>query len=261
MTYFKLFFDSLELLEPLDDAERGRLLTALLQYANSGEIPALSGNERFLFPVFKRQLERDQAEYSEYAQRQRANGNKGGRPRANRENPVVFSETRKTQDDDQEQNKEQNQEQHQDEEEDTAVAVAAAAWGEGAGISLSAKARRELARFVRQMGPDCCQRAFEAAQDAGKHSWSYVRGVLQTKQEQGVRSAEDWDRLERQREQWKKGGKNGAACQPNTERIQKNTGWLEKFLMEQEKQDWPACARTAPPPRPDGETAWNSAAS
>lgn len=228
MTYFKLFFDSLELLEPLDDAERGRLFTALLRYANTGEIPPLSGNERFIFPVFRRQLERDQAEYSAYAQRQRVNGSKGGRPKTYKEKPMVFAETEKTQDEDQNKDQEQDKNKHQDEEEDPAVAVAVAAWGEQIGISLSAKARRELAEFSREMGSACCQRAFEAALDAGKRNWSYVRGVLRTKRDQGVRSPEDWDRLERQREQSK-----GGTYPYNTDRVKKNTQWMEDFLAEQ----------------------------
>lgn len=85
LTYFKLFFDSQELLEPLDDAERGRLFSALLHYARTGEVPALSGGERYIFPVFRQQLDRDQAEYEQLSQRRRANGAKGGRPRKCRE--------------------------------------------------------------------------------------------------------------------------------------------------------------------------------
>ena len=43
MTYIKLFIDYLEAIEPLGDAERGRLFTALLQYAKTGEAPQLGG--------------------------------------------------------------------------------------------------------------------------------------------------------------------------------------------------------------------------
>ena len=48
MTYIKLFVDYLDAIEPLGDAERGRLFTALLDYARTGEAPRLSGNERFI---------------------------------------------------------------------------------------------------------------------------------------------------------------------------------------------------------------------
>ena len=63
LTYIKLFVDYLDAIEPLGDAERGRLLTALLEYGRTGEAPQLSGNERFLFPMIKAQMDRDAAMY------------------------------------------------------------------------------------------------------------------------------------------------------------------------------------------------------
>lgn len=235
MTYFKLFFDMLDILEPLNDAERGRLLTALLEYANSGEVPHLTGNERFIFPMFKRQLDRDQVEFEQFTQRQTANGRKGGRPKASGENPVVSEQTQKSQDEDKEKEKEKDKPKDEDEDKDkaTAVAVAVAAWGERTGCSLSNRARRELAQFVEQLGPECCQRAFDAAQDAGKNNWAYVRGILRTKQDQGVRSLEDWDRVERSRDRGKSG--SNAPCQPDSERAQKNSEWLDQFLSGQKE--------------------------
>lgn len=57
MTYIQIFADKAELLEPFDDAERGRLLTAMMAYAFSGELVELTGNERYIWPVFKRMLD------------------------------------------------------------------------------------------------------------------------------------------------------------------------------------------------------------
>ena len=59
MTYIKLFIDYLDAIEPLGDAERGRLFTSLLVYARTGEAPQLGGNERFLFPMMRAQIDRD----------------------------------------------------------------------------------------------------------------------------------------------------------------------------------------------------------
>ena len=61
MTYIKLFIDYLEAIEPLGDAERGRLFTALLQYAKTGEAPQLSGSERFVFQMMRMKVDRDTA--------------------------------------------------------------------------------------------------------------------------------------------------------------------------------------------------------
>lgn len=74
-TYIKIFVDYLDALELLDDAEKGRLFTALLEYARSGEVPQLIGNERFMFPVMKVQIDRD----NETSKQNAANGTKGGR--------------------------------------------------------------------------------------------------------------------------------------------------------------------------------------
>lgn len=246
MTYFKLFFDSLELLESLDDAERGRLFTALLQYANTGEIPALSGGERYIFPVFRRQLDRDQAEYEQLSQCRRANGAKGGRPRTRekpcKENQKVFSETEKSQDKDKEKEKDKEKDQDKDEDEDkdgaaetAEVAAVAAAWGERMGGPLSPRGRRELAGFVGEMGAECCLRAFDAALDAGRPTWAYTRGILSGKRRQGVRSPEDWDRIERQRLRAGSGAAPGGSCQPDPERARSSGDWLEAFLTEQER--------------------------
>lgn len=98
MTYIKVFVDWRSAIEPLSDAARGRLFTALLDYAETGEVPKMPGNERFLFPMMRSQLDRDAASYDIRCEASRANGAYGGRPRKNLENQVGFSETQKTQD-------------------------------------------------------------------------------------------------------------------------------------------------------------------
>lgn len=73
--YVKAFYDWVEQTAALSDAERGRLFVAMLEYARSGEVPALEGNERILFPVFKAQIDREEAAASVKAQ----SGAKGGK--------------------------------------------------------------------------------------------------------------------------------------------------------------------------------------
>ena len=106
MTYIKVFVDWRRAIEPLSDAARGRLFTALLDYAETGKVPKMAGNERILFPVLRAQLDRDAASYGVRCEACRANGAYGGRPRKNPENQVGFSETKKTQDKDKEKDKE-----------------------------------------------------------------------------------------------------------------------------------------------------------
>lgn len=69
MEYLKLFTDFIEDLEPLSDAECGRLFRAALEYARTGTPPTLSGNERFLWSNVRKQIDR-----SEQAYQAKANG-------------------------------------------------------------------------------------------------------------------------------------------------------------------------------------------
>lgn len=82
MVYMKLYWDDLDLMEALSDAERGRLLTAALKYGRSGETVSLSGNERILIPALRMRIDRDraalQAEESEAHERRVQAGRKGG---------------------------------------------------------------------------------------------------------------------------------------------------------------------------------------
>lgn len=76
--YFPAYHSYLEAMEELTDAERGRLFTACLQYSKTGEAPQLSGNERYLFPAFRAQIDRDNAEYARKCATNRRNGERGG---------------------------------------------------------------------------------------------------------------------------------------------------------------------------------------
>lgn len=58
MDYFKIPTDFLDICEPLDDAEIGRLFAAMLKYAKDGTEPRLPGNERFLWATARREIDR-----------------------------------------------------------------------------------------------------------------------------------------------------------------------------------------------------------
>ena len=71
--YFCAYHSLLKSLEPLNDAERGRLFTSCLQYSATGEAPDLRGNERFLFPMMKEQIDRDKEQYRAKCEKQAQN--------------------------------------------------------------------------------------------------------------------------------------------------------------------------------------------
>ena len=89
MKYLKVFTDFADAMEELGDAERGRLFTAMLKYAETGAAPDFRGNERFIWPVAKLQIDRMAAECEGKAKTSRENGAKGGRPKKTQGNPKI----------------------------------------------------------------------------------------------------------------------------------------------------------------------------
>ena len=63
MKYLKVFTDFASSLEPLGDAECGRLFKAMLEYARTGQEPDFRGNERFIWPTAKQSIDRDSETY------------------------------------------------------------------------------------------------------------------------------------------------------------------------------------------------------
>lgn len=88
--YVCLYMSYLQSLSPFTDAERGRLVTAMMNYAATGEVPQFDGNERFIWPSLQNQIDRDIETYQAKCARNRANGSKGGRPSKNQ---TVIPET------------------------------------------------------------------------------------------------------------------------------------------------------------------------
>lgn len=70
---FVLYHEILKWLEPYGDAERGRLLTAMLEYSMSGVSPGLSGNERFIWPAIAAKIDNDIQAYEETCRKNRRN--------------------------------------------------------------------------------------------------------------------------------------------------------------------------------------------
>ena len=77
--YVKAWTDWLDKMERLSDASKGRLLTAILVYAKTGEELPLRGNEAILFPVFKAEIDRDTEAYARLCAIRKEAGSKGGK--------------------------------------------------------------------------------------------------------------------------------------------------------------------------------------
>ena len=63
MKYLKIFTDFLDVVEPLDDEECGRLFKAMLRYALDGTAPVLRGKEGVAWTVARQHMDREAEVY------------------------------------------------------------------------------------------------------------------------------------------------------------------------------------------------------
>lgn len=91
----------------------------------------------------------------------------------------------------------------------SAVAMVQADYLNRVNAAASPASLDELAGFVEAMGPDCCRRAFDIALDERITRWSYIRGILQDKQQRGVKCLADWNALDNRRRERGGNGQRG----------------------------------------------------
>lgn len=162
LPYIKVYPDFINVVRELDNGARGRLLLAIMQYANGEEPDELTGAERIAFIVIKSQIDRDADAYEANAKKQSENGKKGGRPKkptaffGNPKNPPLFSEThQKPKKPEKEKDKEEEKEKDKDKDKDksarTRDADAFAAFAAGDGDLLAVlKDFEKMRRSIRK---------------------------------------------------------------------------------------------------------------
>ena len=158
LPYVKVFGDLSATVDLLSDAEAGRLLKSLLHYINGGE-DELLGQEKLVFAMLKSQIDRDSASYAAFADKQRENGKKGGRPpkanafSENPKNPSLFSETQKSQEEEKEKDKDKDKDQDQEKDKDVTGAKAPSRARDG---------RFDVfwANYPRKVGKEAARKAF-----------------------------------------------------------------------------------------------------
>ena len=89
LTYVCLYLSYSKTFAPFSDEERGRIMTAMLNYAATGELPLFEGNERYIWPTIQEQIDRDSVTYQGKCEKNKKNGKLGGRPKKQ----AVISET------------------------------------------------------------------------------------------------------------------------------------------------------------------------
>lgn len=193
-TYLKLFTDYAETFDDMSDTEAGRLIKAILHYGASGEVRTLSGGERLVFGIIKRQIDRD----NESADSHREAGKTGGRPKT-KQNQTKPSETKQNQTEPNFSEKEKEEEKDEDKEKDNDDDLQRAGARESSlsaddahrgimlnqeiesaardiGLQTSVAGMQTAHNLGAQYGYDNLIAAIKASVDCPK--WSYVEGVL-----------------------------------------------------------------------------------
>ena len=199
MKYLKVWVDFRPALQPLTDDEKGRLFDAMLNYAATGEEPeSLSGNERFLWAVAKRDID-VAAERDETYKR---NGMKGGRPKTKQNqtepNHNLQDKTRHdmtrhdmtltfiAEDDAAKINEEQNR-----------VLDAA----EDAGFKVSNDVRASLIALYADNGLDKMLAGFRSCVEHGVTNLAYLKAVLSGKPKKDSNPVKDFEQRDYSSEQ------------------------------------------------------------
>ena len=212
--YAALPYEYLEEMEELGDAEFGRLCRALLEYSMTGTPIALNGNERFYARRVMRREDYYRKSYEERAKTNRANGNKGGRPRKSavpddkpvervetQENPEKPSATEKTQEENKNENKNDFSSAAAPARTHTRAQGAFAYYQDKIGYDMSREAMGLLPKYIQDMGDEVVMAAIDEALDNGATRWSYVKTILQNWSKAKVH---DMDSLNRHRDSRKR---------------------------------------------------------
>ena len=127
-----LFIDYAEEFSLLSDAQAGRLIKALLAYADKGEKPDFSDDKAIcvMFSMMKKQVDRDFGKYQELCDRRSEAGKKGGAPKGNQNARKSSNSSKTSKDNDKDKNENKNKDDNKDEDKDNDLCDAHGA-GEG----------------------------------------------------------------------------------------------------------------------------------
>ncbi|WP_443672319.1 DUF6291 domain-containing protein [Gemmiger sp.] len=207
--YFCAYHSYLENMELLNSEERGRLFTALLEYSKDGTLIPLTGNERFVFPGIRSQIDRDKEQWKKTDEQQASYGRKGGRPRkkppdGENEKATLLNDTdkkggfsekgslfskslEKEKKKDKEKDKDNISSSTATAENDISACVQAYEQNIG---PIARAAFDDISRQLADLPADLiCEAIGEAALN-NKRSWNYVKAILKRCREQNILSVD-----------------------------------------------------------------------
>lgn len=205
--YVPIFFDWVEVTGELNAQEKGRLIDAIVLYAQGGDWQEqIKGNERYLFPAFRKQIDRSR-EISELR------SEAGSKPKQTetKRNKTEQTQTKPSKPEqtgtngananeeeynyNKEEYKEDNSKQQEHaraREEDHSYRHTPIGDLVSANLScMTGKAWEDLRAFLSEMPEDLVKWAILDSCDHGGNNWAYVRRVLCALQEAGIRTVEE----------------------------------------------------------------------
>lgn len=198
-TFYRSYFDALK---TLPTKLRLAVYEAICGYALDGIDPDLSGAAATAFILIKPTIDS--------GRRKAANGKKGGsktEAKAKQNGSKTEANQKQTASEKEIEKENEIEIENEDEKEndcskmhDPVIAAVMTAFMDKINPTPSPICIEELKAFAEQMGSECCIRAMDIALDAKKANWNYIRAILRSKLQQGVKCAADWDRLEESRE-------------------------------------------------------------
>lgn len=185
-TYIKIWDTYESYFEPLSAAEVGRLVLAMMKYKSSGTEPELNGNERYVWPAVKRDLDKD----AEYIEGKRISGKAGGSSSKRKQNEANASKTKL----EKEKEKEKDKISSSSCDETTTTKHIEDIFRENIG-KLGATGKKALAEYVERMGDELVLAVIEKCSDLGGSTWAYVRKALDEAESLGCKTADDYRRV------------------------------------------------------------------
>ena len=215
--YVKLWDSYADYFEPLSDAEVGRLVLGMLQYKSTGTAPEFSGNERFVWPAIRRDIDEAMKAKEDTSRARSEAGKRGGRPKSKSFSEKA-NESKKSKSFSEKAKKAMDKDKDKDMDKDSVAADAATAARPRAcdaaadepcpGVELDpglAKAvqcyeanigalpryvAERLKSWLTELGPDLVCEAIHRAASANARSWRYAEKILESWRDSGIRTVE-----------------------------------------------------------------------
>lgn len=185
-TYIKIWDTYESYFKPLSAAEVGRLVLAMMKYKSSGTEPELIGNERYVWPAIKRDLDKD----AEYIEGKRISGKAGGSSSKRKQNEANASKAK------QEKEKEKEKEKISSSSNDEMMTTKSIedVFREDIG-KLGTTGEKQLKEYAGRMGDELVLVVIQKCADLGGKTWAYVRKALDEAESLGCKTADDYRRV------------------------------------------------------------------